>query len=185
MAVRASFSAPAASAIPRTTSFFLHPPLVRLFGEHLQRVGLQLQVSQRVGSHVSELHVERVAVDQCGVLQPVSHGVALLRVLYDEGVGGVEVNAFYLRQAVVSVAEEEREVVGLLPFALDEVSVCERLGERLEHYVVGYEPRVSHFRDTFMRSESSHVVSWRVAPVVDGVMMSVVKAIFSLFWLNL
>ena len=37
----------------------------------------------------------------------------------------------------------------------------------------------------FMRSESSHVVSWRVAPVVDGVMMSVVKAIFSLFWLNL
>ena len=104
--------------------------------------------------------MQRVFVHQGSVFYPVCDGVVLLGGLYYERFLGVEVQPPHHWQGVAAVAEVYANLLGRLPFGLDEVSVGERNGECAQHDVVGIEVRVAR--------PDYRVDAQRVAP--DGVL---------------
>ena len=122
---------------------FLQAFLVGLLGEYLQRVGLWHEIAERVGHQVGHRHVQRVLVHERGVAQPVGDGVASCRRFDEQLVGSVEVERCQLGQSVRSVAEEQREAVGLLTLRFQEEAVGLHVFEGSEHEVVGCETCVS------------------------------------------
>ena len=144
-----------------------HASLIGLLRQQFERVGLAHDVSERVGHVVSKLNVERVAVNEGCVSEPVGYGVETCRRLHHEGVLLVKVEASDHGQLLVAMAEEELEVVGLLTLLLHKIAVGHLLVEGSEHDVVGQEMAIFDLLYVFY---SQRVAPQRVLPhVIDDV----------------
>ena len=78
-------------------------------------------MAQGVGDEMAKLKLQRIAIDQGCVVEPISYGVALSRSIDGEGgVGDVEIESLELWQRVRTIAIEEREAVGFGALALEE-----------------------------------------------------------------
>ena len=70
--------------------------------------------------------------------------ILLLGCFYQESILGIEVKSLDLWQDGISITEEQRETVSFLPLCLQEISVCKRLSESLQHDVVWQEVGIFH-----------------------------------------
>ena len=133
--------------------------LVGRLCQHVEGVCLTDQIAQGVGHHIADLHTEGVLVDEHRVTQPVVYGVLFLVRLNDEGRVGLKVHTLDDGQLRIAVTEVHRELLGILSFRLEQITVCLYVCEGQERDVVWQEMGVWHL--------SQGINMQRVAP--DGV----------------
>ena len=123
----------------------LHSLGVWFLGEDfLGGIGFVDQHSRTVGHAIGDVHEQSVLVHQCRILEPIGYRILLLGCFYQESILGIEVESLDLWQDGISITEEQRETVSFLPLCLQEISVCKRLCESLQHDVVWQEVGIFH-----------------------------------------
>ena len=131
--------------------------------EYLQRVALRNKPSHTVGRIVSNLHTQRVLVDKSGVTEPVGDGVLVQTGFRDESIPGIEIEALYLRQVGIAIAEKECEVIGFLAFSLQEEAVGLRGSKGVQHHIVRKEMCIRRLHDVL---DMQRIGPERVLPYV-------------------
>ena len=125
----------------------LLPLLVRCLRQDDHRIRLTDKTSRRVRHQIGQLHLQRVAVDQSRISQPVGQRVLLLVLFQQESPVVVEVQPPYLGQRVVAIGEEERKPPFVAAVGLEQETVGLRHRKCRQHHVVGEEMRIGNTSD--------------------------------------
>ena len=118
--------------------------LIRRFRNHFERVGLRDELAERVGFVVCHHHLQRVAIDEHRIAQPVSNRVEFFVGFHDESVLLIEVKSFDFRQLRVAVGKEKVDSVGIFSLGFQQMTLGLNLRECPQNDVVGQEMGVGN-----------------------------------------
>ena len=81
-------------------------------------------MTKRVGSLISQIHSERIIINQHRILYPIGNSIKFWSVFHYKSIGFIEVKALNLRHHLTWSAEEYLEHISFLAFNLKEETVC-------------------------------------------------------------
>ena len=107
--------------------------------KHFKCIDLTDKVTQRISHHIVNLHTKRILVDQCGISQPIVDGILLYSRLNDESGVSIEVQPLDHWQIRMAISKEHRELLRILTFRLQQITVCLNMGESQQRDIIRQE----------------------------------------------
>ena len=136
---------------------------IRCLCQCIESIGLTDEVTKRIRHHIGHLHAQGILIDQGCIAQPIMDGVLLFLGLDDEGTISIKVQAFDDRQIRMAIGEVHTDLLGLLAFRLQQITVCLDRGKGQQRNVIGQEMRI---RRLFQGINMQRITPDRIYPYI-------------------